>query len=392
MQIYILNAEYERIGMIDEAESVVWHKKYNDVGEAEIYIACTDEHIDLLLLSGKYLYRYDDDMFCKIVSREITTDAEQGDYIIATAKDICERLSGRIIWDNFTYSGTVGGFIKKVLTENVINSTQSKRNIPNFTIDESSLDSITDEITYTTKSDDILQLIISTCKTANCGFRVSYNINTQKLVFRLYRGENKATTQSGEYVEFSSSYANILSSHYKEDESNHKTFAVVGAKDSDESLMYITVPEGDEEPQGEARKEIYIDATSMSRDITAEELLQMFPTATLSGTTYTVTISDVPLDVATVNGEKVTVTDFAFGKMLRTIGYNALAERVSTQEFSGEVDTTDTYEYKSDYDLGDVVKVKNDYGIGAAAQIVEVWETDDNDNGYSVAPKFEYLN
>jgi hypothetical protein len=392
MQIYILNAEYERIGMIDEAESVVWHKKYNDVGEAEIYTACTDEHIDLLLLDGKYLYRYDDDMFCKIEAFEITTNAEQGDYITATAADICKILSGRIIWDNFTYSGTVGGFIKKVLTENVINSTQQTRNIPNFTIDENSLDSITDEITYTTKSDDILQLIISTCKTANCGFRVSYNMNTQKLVFRLYRGENKATAQSDEYVEFSSSYANILSSHYKADESNHKTFAVVGAKDSDGSLMYITVYAGNAEPQGEERKEIYIDATSTGRDITAEELLQMFPSAKLTGTTYNITLSGVPIAVANVNGDKVTVTDFTFEKMLEIIGYNGLAERVRTQEFSGEVDTIDTYDYKTDYDLGDVVKVKNDYEISAAAQITEIWETEDSEKGYSVEPKFEYLN
>lgn len=390
MQVYILDPDYELLGMIDEAESVVWHKKYNDVGEAEIYAPCSEMYIDLLL-NGKYLYRNDDDMFCKIETPEITTDAEAGDYITATAADICKILSGRIVWDNFTYSGTVGGFIKKLLIENVINSTQPKRNIPNFTIAESSLDSITDEITYTTKSDDILQLIISTCKTVNCGFRVSYNMNARQLVFRLYRGKNKATIQSDEYVEFSPQFANILSSHFKADESNHKTFAVVGAKDSDESIMYITVPDVDE-PQGEERKEIYIDATSTSRDISVDELLQMFPSAVLSGTTYSVTISGVPLDIATVNGDKVTVTDFAFQKMIETIGYNALAERVRTQELTGEVDTIDTYDYKTDYDLGDVVKVINDYGIEAEAQITEVWETDDTENGYIVEPKFEYLN
>lgn len=392
MQVYILNKDYEIIGLIDEADSVVWDKKYNDEGKAEIYIPCDDNYIDLLILNGKYLFRFDDDMFCKIETPEITTDKENGDYITSTATDICKILSGRIIWDNFTYSGTVGGFIKKVLNENVINSTQPTRNIPNFTIDEKSLDAITDEITYTTKSDDVLQIVITTCKTYNIGFRVSYNIELGKLVFRLYMGKNRAATESDEYVEFSPSFSNILSSHYKIDESNHKTFAVVGAKDSDESLMYITVYAGDVEPQGESRKELYIDATSTSRDITVDELLQMFPSATLSGQTYSVTISGVQIDVATVNGEKVTVTDFAFEKMLEVIGFNALADRVKTQEFSGEVDTLDTYVYKTDYNLGDVVKVINEYGIEAAAQITEVWETDDNENGYVVEPVFEFIN
>lgn len=391
MQIYILNPEYEFVGMIDEAESVVWHKKYNDVGEAEIYIPCTDTHL-ALLQENNYLYRFDDDMFCKIETIEIETDVENGDYIVATAADICKVLSDRIIWDNFTYSGTVGGFIEKVLTDNVINSNIQSRKIANFTIDENSLDSITDEITYTTESNDILQLIITICKTYNCGFRIAYNTNSQSLVFRLYKGVNKATMQGDEYVEFSPQFANIISSKYKQSASNYKNFAVVGAKDTDESIMYITVWRGVSEPQGEARKEIYVDATSASRDISVEELLQIFPTATLAGNVYTVNISGEVIDVATVNGDKVTVTDYTYHKMLEIIGFNALVERAMTQEFTGEVDTINSYEYKADYDLGDIVFAVNEYDFGAPAQITEVWETEDNENGYQIEPTFEFIN
>lgn len=394
MQLYILNTAYEIIGLVDEADSVLYIKKYNDVGECTIRVLCEEAYIDLLK-AGNRVYRYDDDMFCKIVTPEIETDTEQGDYFTVTAKDFINILSGRIIWDNFTYSGTFGGFWKKVLTENVINSTQPVRNIPNFTLDEESLNSITDEITYSTKSDDILKLLITTCKTYNVGFRLSYDINAQRLIFRLYRGKNKASMQSEEYIEFSPTYANILSSHYKEDESNHKTFAVVGAKDSDESLMYITVYEGNIEPSGEERKEIYIDATNQSRDITVDELLLMFPTATLNGTVYSITISGIPIEVATVDGDKegdkLKATDFTFHKMLEIIGLNGLAEHRKTQEFTGEVDTVDTYGYKTDYDLGDIVKVANNYGIEAEAQITEIWESEDSESGYTVEPKYEYF-
>lgn len=390
MQLYILNANYETIGLIDEADSILYIKKYNDVGECSIRVPCEKAFI-ALLKSGNRIYRYDDDMFCKIEEGEIETDAEQGNYFTVTANDICNILSGRIIWDNFTYSGTFGGFWKKILTENVINSNQRVRNIPNFTLDLESLNSITDEITYSTKSDDILQLLIKTCKTYNIGFRISYDLNMQQLVFRLYRGKNKASTQGEEYIEFSPTYANILSSHYKEDESNHKTFAVVGAKESDGSLMYITVYEGSQEPQGEERKELYIDATNQSRDITVDELLLMFPTANLTNSEYYINISGVPILVATVNGDKVTVSDFTFQKMLEIIGYNGLAERRKTQEFTGEVDTIDTYEYKTDYDLGDIVRVVNEHGIEAEAQISEVWESEDSESGYTVEPKFEYF-
>lgn len=390
MQLYILNTDYEIIGLIDEADSILYIKKYNDVGECSIRVLCDEDYIELLK-AGNLVFRFDDDMFCTIETDEIETDTEQGDFYTVTAYDFIKTLSGRIIWDNFTYSGTFGGFWKKVLTENVVNSTQSVRNIPRFTLDLESLDSITDEITYSTKSDDILQLLIKTCKTYSVGFRVSYDINAQEIVFRLYKGKNKASPKGEEYIEFSPTFANINSSHYKEDESNHKNFAVVGAKDSDESLMYITVYEGDAEPQGIDRKELYIDATNQSRDISADELLLMFPTARLNGSVYYITLSGIQIDVATVDGDKVTVTDFAFHKMLEIIGYNGLAERRKTQEFTGEVDTINTYEYKSDYDLGDIVKAVNNYNIGAEAQITEIWESDDSESRHTVEPKFEFF-
>ena len=78
--------------------------------------------------------------------------------------------------------------------------------------------------------------------------------------------------------------------------------------------------------------------------------------------------------------------------LIKLLGQSTLADRTKTQEFSGNVDTINTYRYKSDYDLGDFVKVINDYGISARAQITEVMESEDNENGYQIEPKYKYLN
>ena len=391
MQLYILNPEYEIIGLIDEAEENVWVKRYNDEGYCAIKTPC-DDNLIALLKEDNFIYRFDDDMFCEIETVELDTDAEQGDYLTVTANDICKTIfSERIVWDKIVFNGLVKDFIYKVITDNMINSTQSVRNISNFIIDDSEF-SETDEIVSTLNGgEDIFQLIKTTCKTYNYGFRVSYNIETRKLIFRLYKGKNKATNESDEYVEFSPQFANILSSKYKSDKSNYKNFAVVGAKDSDESLMYITVYLGDTEPQGKERREIYVDATNQSRDIATDELLTIFPTAYLNGSTYYTDISGIAIAVATVNGDKVTVTSFAFERMLQNIGLNALVGRNKTQEFDGVVDTYDNYVYKTDYNLGDIVKIINDYGIEAAAQITEITESDDENGKNQIEPKFEYL-
>ena len=87
MELYILNSSYETIAYIDNADSVLWNKKFNDVGEAEIYIPCTNEMINVLKI-GNYIYRYDDDMFCKITDVKIETNVENGDLDFSAVKSV----------------------------------------------------------------------------------------------------------------------------------------------------------------------------------------------------------------------------------------------------------------------------------------------------------------
>lgn len=410
-----MNSNYEIIGMIDESESVLWTKKYNDIGECEIYIPCNEKYLSMLRKEN-YVYRYDDDMFCVIKNFKITTDIEDGDYIIATAKDICTIMSGRIVRWNFVYSGNVSGFFEKLLNENFINASQFTRNISNFEIDTSNFNEFDETIDITTENDDILQLIIQTCKTYNYGFRLSYDINRGKLVFRLYKGKNKATQESNEYIEFSPQFSNILSTEYEEEDENYKNVVYVSYKNTNDDVFLFSIFNGDErnEPSGEYRKEIFVDGTNITRDIKYDELLQMYPNMVkesriildeneneiIASTYYK--DSSKQLVIATSEQqvqeegeeekeEKITLSTTAFLRLIQNLGLNTLADHPKTKKFSGEVDTIDTYEYKTDYDLGDIVKVINSYGIEADARITEMLESDDNEDGHVYAPVFEYI-
>ena len=397
MQIYILDNKYEFLGVIDEQEDIVFNKRFNDVGYAALKVACDDEML-ALLRRGYYIYRYDDDMFCKIETVTIDTDVEQGDYLTVDAVDMNGILAGRIVRWEVVYSGTVLGFIEKLITDNVINPAQPQRKIANFelykmTDEERAEFTETINVAKDTATQDLLQLIITTCKTYNYGFRVSYNIETQKLVFRLIKGKNKATTESDEYVEFSPNYANILSSQYKEDESNYKNLVYVEYKNANDETALLSMHNEATEPKGEDRREVYIDATNTSRDVTVADLEAVFGTGniTRNGNSYYAGAIEVATVSVSGEEEKLTATDYTYFRLIRIIGLNALAERVKTQEFSGAVDTIDTYKYKTDYDLGDIVKVENEYGISAPAQITEITESESADSPYSIEPKFEYI-
>lgn len=404
MQVYILAGEkyaeandclqFDPIGVIDDAESILWNPKYNDVGECEIYIPCTEEYVSLLR-RGNYVYRFDEDMFCKIEDFEIQTDVENGDYIIATAKDICNILAGRIVRWQIVFSGTLGQFIQKVLNDNVINPDQSHRAISHFTFDNSNLAEFNEKVEVSAFTDDLLQLILTTCKTYSIGFRVSFNIETRKLVFRLYKGENKASPMGEEYIEFSPRFANILSSHYKEEEGNYKNVVYVGYKSAnkdDETIYLFSYPDNEYDIKGELRREMYVDGTGTSREITYEELKQMFPNVVKNASDYYSGEEKVATSEGTGEDEKITVTDFTYMKLIRRLAQDALADQVMIQSFEGDVDTVASYTYKVDYNLGDIVKVINEYGIEAEARITEIMESDDAENGFSVEPKFEYLN
>ena len=403
MQVYILDKNYELTGELSEQEDIVFNKRFNDVGYCALKVAADADMLNLLK-AGNYIFRYDDDLLCKIETATIDTDVEQGDYLTVDAVDMNNILAGRIVRWEVSYSGTVAGFIKQLIVENIINPAQAQRKIENFVFDDSNFAELTEtiDVAKDTATQDLLQLIITTCKTYNYGFRVSLNIETKTLVFRLIKGKNKATMESEEYVEFSPNFANIISSHYKEDESNYKNVVYVGYKSSnkdDENVYLLSLFEGETEPQGEARREIYVDATNTSREIKLEDLQVLYGELTKEGNTYYALIDGVKTAVATfeittsdgVSTEKITANDYTYLKLIRIVGLNTLAERVKTQEFSGEVDTVDTYEYKKDYDLGDIVRVANEYGIEAPAQITEVTESESVDNPYTIEPIYEFI-
>lgn len=402
MQLYILDTNYEVVGMIDTYESVLWIPRYNDVGECEIYVPCEDKYLSLLK-RGYYIFRYDDEMFCKIECNEIETDVENGDHLICIGTDIAQILSGRVIQSQTVFSGKVVNFIEKLLTDNVINVPQASRLIPNFRIDTSNFAEFPETIETTAFGEDLLQRIVATCKSFNLGFRVSYDISDGYLVFSLYRGKNKALPSGDEYVEFSPQFANIVSSNYKEDDRNYKNVACVLYKDSAEQTKVMWVYLG-EEPRFEERREVAVDATNINRNITHEELVDLFPTVRKNTTqsNYYITVSGKTVVVATYEireateeeeaTETITVTDYTVEKLARIVGVNKLYELQRIQEFKGNVDTIDTYAYKVDYNIGDTVKVINEYGIEAEARVTEILESDDNENGHIIEPKFEYLN
>ena len=145
MLIYILDNQYYLLGAITEQEDIVFNKRFNDVGYCALKVSCDEEMLSLLR-TGRYIFRYDDDMLCKVINPQLDTNVEQGDFLTVNAEDMNNILAGRIVRWDVAYSGTVAGFIKRLIDENIISPKQSQRRIENFTFDDSNFSDFTEKI------------------------------------------------------------------------------------------------------------------------------------------------------------------------------------------------------------------------------------------------------
>ena len=432
MDIYVLDGNLEPIGIIDSYRSLIWANRYNSVGDCELYIDASVENFTLLSM-GNYLSRYDEDdsMTCRIKKIELDTDAEAGNYLIVTGTDTKSFLDQRIVWSMMNADGNTESFARELVNNTCINPALPARkmlktngdpliklgNTAGFT------EVTTEQVTYKNVGEKIRDY----CQTNKWGYR--FVLSDGALWFQLYAG----TDRSNEVI-FSDQYENLSSTKYVDDATNMANVALVAGsgEGSDRSRNVSGYAEGVD------RYELYVDAKDIAQNITWKELTDMYPTTdsggqgyidssgggyvykmnylnvqivdsdqlaqlkinypngqeiTIDGAdyyqVYNVTIANLPSN-APQDDDSVELWAIVYEVYLLNRGYEKLAEYGEVVSFEGSVIPDVTFVYKQDYFLGDIVSVENEYGIKANARIVEIVEVND-ENGYNVEPKFEYL-
>ena len=344
MEINVLNNSFQKIAVIDQFVSLLWSKRYYDIGALDLEIEANVQNISTFK-KGYYITRNDDDAIYRIEAMEVDTQEDGNNVLIIGAYDCKQILNQRIVWNQINWNGTVENYIRKLITDNIINPQDASRKINNFGLKSAKgyTELIEQQVTY----DDVGEKITELCKTFGYGSKVTFENGS--FYFDLYKGVNHSIEQSQNIkLVFSPDYENIVSTKYKTDDSKFKNVALVGGEGEGTDRKKRTIGSA----SGIDRKEMFIDASGISSN----------------------------------NGE-IDLVDYY--KLLIAEGKEKLAEQAVTTSFEGEVDT-EFYKYKVDYDLGDIITIKNEYGIMANARITEVIETWDEE-GYTVEPKFEYF-
>lgn len=429
--VYVLNQNLQTVGIIDSYKSLIWASRYRTVGDCELYVPATTENLNILK-KNYFLMRLDNSMICQIKKIELDTDVENGNYLIVNGFDVKQWLDQRVVWSTMNVDGNVENFIRSMVDKALGNASLYARQIVNLNGSRifylGTAAGFTEVITEQVSYKNIGEKVRDYCLKYGWGYRVVLSNNL--LYFQLYKGTDRTAS-----VIFSSEYENLATTKYVEDETNMGNVALVagegqGAARSRNVSGYA---------ESIDRYEIYVDAKDISKTITWGELTNLYPTtdsggqgyisgSASSGWTYSMNyiniqivdsdqltnliatypdgqeitiggndyyqiynevIADLPSNTLQDDSE-VKLRDVVYSVYLLTRGYEKLAEYGAITSFEGTVEPNTTFIYNKDYFLGDLVTIQNEYGISVQGRITEVIEVND-DNGYSVEPKFEYI-
>lgn len=432
MQIYVLDADLETVGLIDAYRSLIWTSRYVELGDCELYVPATTENIQLLQI-GRYLQRLDDDMICRIVKRELQTDVENGDYLIVTGQDARGLFDQRIVrYKRFTGASSAEHQLYVLLwsAEDPSSERRFKKSNGTSLIDTADEKSFADTLECEVSFRNVGELMRELLLSLGWGYKAS--LQNGKLIFEIYKGEDRTDS-----VIFSEDFENLATTDYIQDWTNLGNVAIIAGEGEGNNRNVVGV--GSE--TGINRYEVYIDARDLSATVSTLEMQGYFPNGAKytpdSGTTYYYRIPTITVpiygngasleakwqlkyptgtvtqdasgnlwftvtnyDVANVTnvmsggyilyGDQFTVEldELAYVYTLTQRGADRMSEYGAVTSFSGEIEPNVTFEYKKDYFLGDLVTVESPYGVSAAVRITEVLEVDD-ENGYRVEPIFE---
>ena len=358
MEPFVLDREFNRVGILDKFESLLWTERFQSYGDFEIYTAITQENVNLLR-ENYYLEDRDSEQVMIIEDIEFNSNSDVGNHLIVTGRSLESILDRRIVWVQTILDGYLQGQVEKLLNQNAINPDDPNRKIPGLVFKPSEDERITSlKVSIQFTGDNLYDAIVTICQTANIGWRITLS-EDREFVFELYMGEDRSYEQTkNPYVIFSPKFDNLINSNYLQSKKTLKTVTLVAGEEQGTARRTTTVYPGEDTAEtnvGLDRRELYTDA----RDISS-----------------------------TVEGGELTNDEYT--ALLVQRGTEKLAENTEVKTFEGQIESRTMFIYGQDYFRGDIVQVTNEYGIDARSRISEVIHSESVE-GIDVYPTFELL-
>lgn len=363
------NSNREIIGILDDFQSIIWETNYYSTGAFEVYLRAVPQYINVLQI-GNYVTRPDDENIGIIENINVEYSEEFGKMIAASgrfAKSILDRriiynasgnTTGKLSISPVISSGLVETAVRKLVTDHIISSPQTARNISFITLGE--LQGITKKIVdesgkntqVQTSFGNLLEYTDEMLHSYELGAKMVFDRETLQLKYTVYEGKDRSrnNTQNNLPIIMSQEYDNFFSSKYEKNTTQIKNTALIGGEGegADRFCTMIGI-----NAVGLNRREVWIDASAQSK-------------------TYE------------LNGEQKQYTDDEYLALLKSAGTQTIADYQITEIYDGELNIN-ALTYKTDFNVGDIITVEdNELNIYINPRIIAVIENQ-NESGYSIS-------
>lgn len=414
-----------KAGLVDSYESLIWTKRFYTTGDCELYLPASDKMVELLV-PGRFLLREDDEMICRITRVELTTSHDGGDHLIVTGEDATAILGQRIIWNTANCYGNVETFVRKLITDNLISPARTERTFPAVTLGAAI--GMTDRMTCQVSYRNLGETIREYQKAYHFGIRAGKS--GANIELSMYAGRDLRTS-----VIFCEEYENLAETDYSFDSAKDTNVALVAGEGEGATRAKAIYGYS----AGEARRELFVDADTITSSATYEDMTEAYPPGASGETGYideipgtgavykmhtlnvtawddnqsawldanypggtwstgsdgkpVYTLTDVIIadltSTAPEDYDPIKYRDLIYYGWLASKGAESLQTSGDVKTFNGSIVPDVTFVYGRDYYLGDIVLVRNRYGIEAAARVSAVTEVHDA-SGRRVEPTFSY--
>lgn len=337
MEYLLLDTNLDAVGVIDGYTSIIWTERYYEAGDFVLYLPASDEVVNSMCI-GRYIWSSKSDTLMIIEKQHLTKDTTNADYVTITGRSLTSILDRRIIWKQTILETNLEAAVQKLLNENIISASDTKRRVPNFKFKASGDSRITSlKVDTQFTGTNLYKAIVSLCIVNGVGMRVRHvGVNFE---FQLYMGVDRTYEQTERpYVVFSEEFENLISSEYTDDIQYLKNVALVAGSDEGEDRKTTSL--GDS--SGLNRRELFVDA----RDISPE-------------------FEGVPL------------SDELYIELLKTRGAEKLEEYTRDINITGSIEDGRTFTFNEDYFIGDKLSLVSGYGIDSVTRVIEMIYTKD---------------
>jgi len=206
MEIYVLDQNLDRVGVVDIYESLVWSPKYSDVGSFQLN--CPIGFFSLLKEDYIIQNSMDDRHNGLIEHIEKVTNDDGVESLLVKGRMLEAILERRICFGEIYESQQPAAIASDILIRNMISPIDSKRKVENL-ITGATPNSDYGVVYYTSGGVSVLEAAKSLCQEAQIGFSL-YVGEEKNMIFDMYKGTNRTEEDNIETEIVTVSINNLL--------------------------------------------------------------------------------------------------------------------------------------------------------------------------------------